>query len=161
MSKLIVLSNRISMPSGKASAGGLAVAVQDALNDSNGIWLGWNGQQITDTEAPEFDQAYSHGIDYITCPLTHQQYAQYYCGFANKVLWPAMHDRDDLIEYNAEEYNTYQKVNRLFAEKLQQIAQPDDLIWVHDYHFFSVARHCRELGMQNKIGFFLLFLSQA
>lgn len=69
MSKLIVLSNRISMPSGKASAGGLAVAVQDALNDSNGIWLGWNGQQITDTEAPEFDQAYSHGIDYITCPL--------------------------------------------------------------------------------------------
>lgn len=155
MSKLIVLSNRISMPSGKASAGGLAVAVQDALNDSNGIWLGWNGQQITDTEAPEFDQAYSHGIDYITCPLTHQQYAQYYCGFANKVLWPAMHDRDDLIEYNAEEYNTHQKVNRLFAEKLQQIAQPDDLIWVHDYHFFSVARHCRELGMQNKIGFFL------
>ncbi|MFI8040063.1 hypothetical protein ACFMJX_27105, partial [Acinetobacter baumannii] len=55
-----------------------SVAVQDALNDSNGIWLGWNGQQITDTEAPEFDQAYSHGIDYITCPLTHQQYAQYY-----------------------------------------------------------------------------------
>lgn len=72
-----------------------------------------------------------------------------------------MHDRDDLIEYNAEEYNTYQKVNRLFAEKLQQIAQPDDLIWVHDYHFFSVARHCRELGMQNKIGFFCIFLSQA
>ena len=49
--------------------------------------------------------------------------------------YTAMHDRDDLIEYNAEEYNTYQKVNRLFAEKLQQIAQPDDLIWVHDYHF--------------------------
>lgn len=72
MSKLIVLSNRISMPSGKASAGGLAVAVQDALNDSNGIWLGWNGQQITDSEAPEFEQASSQGIDYITCPLTHQ-----------------------------------------------------------------------------------------
>ncbi|MDV7706349.1 trehalose-6-phosphate synthase [Acinetobacter pittii] len=155
MSKLIVLSNRISMPSGKASAGGLAVAVQDALNDSNGIWLGWNGQQITDSEAPEFAQAYSQGIDYITCPLTHQQYAQYYCGFANKVLWPAMHHRDDLIEYDAEEYNTYQKVNRLFAQKLKELAQPEDLIWVHDYHFFSVARYCRELGMQNKIGFFL------
>lgn len=39
MSKLIVLSNRISMPSGKASAGGLAVAVQDALNDSNGAGM--------------------------------------------------------------------------------------------------------------------------
>lgn len=155
MSKLIVLSNRISMPSGKASAGGLAVAVQDALNDSNGIWLGWNGQQITDSEAPEFEQAYSHGIDYITCPLTHQQYAQYYCGFANKVLWPAMHDREDLIEYDSQEYNTYQKVNRLFAEKLKQLAQPEDIIWIHDYHFFSVARYCRELGMQNKIGFFL------
>lgn len=155
MSKLIVLSNRISMPSGKASAGGLAVAVQDALNDSNGIWLGWNGQQIIDSEAPEFEQAHSQGIDYITCPLTHQQYAQYYCGFANKVLWPAMHDREDLIEYDSQEYNTYQKVNRLFAEKLKQLAQPEDIIWIHDYHFFSVARYCRELGMQNKIGFFL------
>ena len=155
MSKLIVLSNRISMPSGKASAGGLAVAVQDALNDSNGIWLGWNGQQITDSEALEFEQSYSQGIDYITCPLTHQQYAQYYCGFANKVLWPAMHDREDLIEYDSQEYNTYQKVNRLFAEKLKQLAQPEDIIWIHDYHFFSVARYCRELGMQNKIGFFL------
>ena len=46
-----------------------------------------------------------------------------------------MHERADLIECNAEEYETYQQVNRLFAEKLKDIAQPDDVIWVHDYHF--------------------------
>lgn len=46
-------------------------------------------------------------------------------------------------------------MNALFAKQLKQIANEDDVIWVHDYHFFSVARYCRQLGMRNKIGFFL------
>ena len=44
MSKLIILSNRVSIPNGqKTTAGGLAVAIQDALDDIGGVWLGWNG----------------------------------------------------------------------------------------------------------------------
>ena len=156
MSKLIVLSNRVSLPNpDKPAAGGLAVALQDALDETGGIWLGWNGEQINNDQQAEFGRINNKNVEYLTCPLTHQQYEQYYCGFANNTLWPAMHERADLIECNAEEYETYQQVNRLFAEKLKDIAQPDDVIWVHDYHFFSVARYCRELGMQNKIGFFL------
>lgn len=156
MSKLIVLSNRVSLPNpDKPAAGGLAVALQDALDETGGIWLGWNGEQIADTQQPEFSLIEYQGVEYLTCPLSHQQYAQYYCGFANNTLWPAMHERADLIYYDTEEYQTYQQVNRLFAEKLHEIAQPEDVIWVHDYHFFSVARYCRELGMTNKIGFFL------
>src|SRR5690606_41046172 len=69
--------------------------------------------------------------------------------FANRTLWPAMHDRADLIEYQPEEFKTYQDVNRLFAQQLSQVAHPDDIIWVHDYHFFSVEigrATCRERG---------------
>ena len=58
-----------------------------------------------------------------------------------------MHDRADLIDYQHDEYQTYQQVNALFAKKISEFAAPDDLIWVQDYHFLSVARHCRELGM--------------
>ena len=95
---------------------------------------------------------------YLTSPLTEQQYQQYYCGFANNALWPAMHDRSDLIEYSTDEYLTYQEVNRMFAEQLQAIAEPDDVIWVHDYHFFSIARHCRQLGIVGKATVILLVL---
>ena len=39
MSKLIVLSNRVNLPkSDNTQAGGLAVALQDALQDIGGIW---------------------------------------------------------------------------------------------------------------------------
>jgi len=156
MSKLIVLSNRVSLPNPeKSTAGGLAVALQDALQDIGGIWLGWNGEKIKNNQHPYFSQTKYQGVEYITCPLTEEQYDGYYCGFANNTLWPAMHDRDDLINYKPEEFKTYQEVNRLFAHQLYEIAQPDDVIWVHDYHFLSVARYCRELGMQNRIGFFL------
>lgn len=47
MSRLIVLSNRVSLPNpDKVTAGGLAVALQDALTDIGGVWLGWNGEKL-------------------------------------------------------------------------------------------------------------------
>lgn len=171
MSKLIVLSNRVSLPNpDKPAAGGLAVALQDALAETGGTWLGWNGaitdhsnlntsdnasDNASDWVQPQFDRLVDGKIEYLTCALTQQQYDQYYSEFANSTLWPAMHERQDLIEYDQAAFDTYQQVNALFARQLQAIAQPDDVIWVHDYHFFSVARHCRDLGMHNKIGFFL------
>jgi trehalose 6-phosphate synthase len=156
MSRLIVLSNRVSLPNpDKSTAGGLAVALQDALADIGGIWLGWNGEKIANHQEPHFNQTEYKGVEYVTCPLTEEQYQNYYCGFANNTLWPAMHDRADLIEYQAQQYTTYKQVNQLFARQLKQMAEPDDLIWVHDYHFLSVARYCREMGMKNRIGFFL------
>ena len=156
MSKLIILSNRVSIPNGqKTTAGGLAVAIQDALDDIGGVWLGWNGERVHKQEEVHFNILRKDKVEYVTCPLTNSQYSDYYAGFANNSLWPAMHYRSDLIEFKTSEYEGYQKVNSLFAQKLAEIADPDDTIWVHDYHFLSVAKYCRELGMQNKIGFFL------
>ncbi|MFT4021621.1 MAG: trehalose-6-phosphate synthase [Acinetobacter sp.] len=157
MSKLIVLSNRVSLPSaGKLSAGGLAVALNDALNENGGVWIGWNGEQHSQADSAfSFNHIQHNKIEYLTTPLNQQQFKNYYCGFANQVLWPAMHNRADLISFNTDYYTTYQEVNFLFAQKIQEISQPDDVIWIHDYHFLSVAKYCRDLGMQNRIGFFL------
>jgi trehalose-6-phosphate synthase len=38
---------------------------------------------------------------------------------------------------------------------LSPFIQPDDVIWVHDYHLLSLAKELRELGHNNPIGFFL------
>ena len=43
MSRLIVISNRVS--AGGGAAGGLAVALSAALRQSGGIWFGWSGEQ--------------------------------------------------------------------------------------------------------------------
>ena len=47
------------------------------------------------------------------------------------------------------------RVNEHFASELHKIIEPDDLIWVHDYHLMPLARMLRERGHHNRIGFFL------
>lgn len=163
MSKLIVLSNRVNLPSKKspkAVAGGLAVALQEALAKDGGIWVGWNGQVVTNiSDMPDtvnqFATEQHDKVTYVTTAFSPMQYEKYYCGYANNRLWAGMHDRTDLIVSSSEDFSVYQAVNRMFAKQLQQIAQPDDMIWIQDYHFFAVARHCRDLGMKQRIGFFL------
>jgi trehalose 6-phosphate synthase len=166
MSRLIVLSNRVKVPDNKPMAGGLAVALQNVLIENSAVWMGWNGKVVesrdnangsTDLFTSKQASLTSEGtcITYITTALTTKQYNQFYCGFANNVLWPLLHERTDLISQKPRDYAGYQDVNRLFAKQLKKIIEPDDVIWVHDYHFLSVAYHCRQLGITNRIGFFL------
>ena len=180
MSRLIVLSNRVKLPCHDPMAGGLAVALHNLLLCSSGIWMGWDGiildtkggKDSTNNSDLEFanndfnstyskspanttDQTADSKITYLTTALTTSQYQQFYCGFANNVLWPLLHERSDLIYQAPKDYSGYQAVNLLFARQLKQVMQPDDVLWVHDYHFLSVAYHCRQLGMRNRIGFFL------
>src|SRR5690606_3760101 len=65
------------------------------------------------------------------------------------------HYRLDLIDYERKDMAGYFRVNRLFAEQLQSLIQPDDIIWVHDYHLIPLAAELRRLGVKNRIGFFL------
>ena len=45
MSRLFVISNRVApIEEGKISAGGLTVAVEDALGEVGGVWFGWSGK---------------------------------------------------------------------------------------------------------------------
>lgn len=168
MSRLIVLSNRVKMPDGNPMAGGLAVALHDVLVGNSVIWMGWNGEvvdidkdgvtnefSINKQAASAYLQETNPEVTYMTTALTSKQYQQFYCGFANNVLWLLLHEQPALISQTAEDYAGYQEANRLFARQLKKIIQPDDVIWVHDYHFLSVAYYCKQLGMTNRIGFFL------
>ena len=48
MSRLIVVSNRVSAPKDPAagSAGGLAMALSAALRKYDGLWFGWSGETV-------------------------------------------------------------------------------------------------------------------
>ena len=122
--------------------------------------MGWNGAIIDSSDAGEINKFSNRKqagteVTYMTTALTTRQYQHFYCGFANNVLWPMLHEQPNLISQAPEDYAGYQDVNRLFAQQLKSIIQPDDVIWVHDYHFLSVAYHCKKLGIKNRIGFFL------
>ena len=82
-------------------------------------------------------------------------YSGYYLEFANRVLWPVFHYRVNLAEYGREQWATYGRVNEMLAERLASILQPDDLVWVHDYHMIPMGAALRRLGVDNPLGFFL------
>ncbi|MFS8036146.1 alpha,alpha-trehalose-phosphate synthase (UDP-forming) [Xanthobacter sp. AM11] len=156
MSRIVVISNRVAVPerAGGPSAGGLAVAVNAALKDRGGIWFGWSGR-ITE-EPSDAPQVTRHGaVTYAVVDLKPDDYQEYYNGFANRVLWPVLHYRLDLTEFYRSDLSGYIRVNRMFADRLEKIIRPDDVLWVHDYHMMPLAKYLRERGHANRIGFFL------
>lgn len=157
MSRLIVVSNRVPVPekSGDAPAGGLAVALQAALEEHGGIWMGWSGKSSGTKEPAALDLKDRGKITYALTDLTDKDVDEYYFGFANRVLWPICHYRLDLAEYGRKEMAGYFRVNRFFAHRLAPMLQPDDVIWIHDYHLIPLAAELRQMGIQNRIGFFL------
>lgn len=158
MGKLIIISNRVPLPDkhGNAPAGGLAVALQAALEEKGGLWMGWSGKVISDNlQQPQLNIQKHDNIEYALLDLASTDVDEYYAGFANRMLWPLCHYRLDLIDYERKDMAGYFRVNRLFAEQLQSLIQPDDIIWVHDYHLIPLSAELRRLGVKNRIGFFL------
>jgi trehalose 6-phosphate synthase len=155
VSRLVVVSNRVSVPGGGAKrAGGLEVALRPALQSNGGVWLGWSGKV-----APRNDlktrSVRHHNIQYVTTDLSKEGFEEYYSGFANRVLWPILHYRLDLAEFARRDLSGYFRVNNHFATELEKIIASDDLIWVHDYHLIPIADALRRRGHDNRIGFFL------
>lgn len=154
MGRLIVVSNRIAPPDDKkASAGGLAVGVLGALKSTGGLWFGWSGD-IGDEDKP-LKKVTRGNITWASFNLSEQNYDEYYSQFSNAVLWPAFHYRLDLVKYKREAWEGYQRVNGLLADKLLPLIQPDDVLWIHDYHLLPFAGELRKRGVNNRIGFFL------
>jgi trehalose 6-phosphate synthase len=153
--RLVIVSNRVAMPKRNGgSAGGLAVGILAALRDHGGVWFGWNGE-LTDRSTGNPEIVTKGNIDYATISLNQNDYEQYYNGYSNRVLWPVCHYLLDFIQYEAEAFEGYRRVNSVFAQKLASLLKPDDIIWVHDYHLIPLASELRSIGIENPIGFFL------
>lgn len=158
MSRLVVVSNRMSVPvgHGRQSAGGMAVALGGALARDGGVWLGWSGNVCASDSAPM--PTHSRKIDnvtYVAIDLSQRDRDEYYEGYANRTLWPLFHYRPGLTEFARRDMTGYFRVNRSFADALLPLLELDDVIWVHDYHLIPLASELRKRGAKNRIGFFL------
>lgn len=156
MSRLILVSNRVSAPqdSHSGAQGGLAVALQAAIREFGGIWFGWSGETVEEfTGHINFQRA--EGVTTATLDLEEQDVEEYYNGYANRTLWPLFHYRIDLAEYERGFAGGYKRVNERFAETLRPLVEPEDVLWIQDYHMFPLGQELRDRGCRNRIGFFL------
>lgn len=156
MSRLIVISNRVSAPTNSQSGaqGGLAVALSAALREMGGIWFGWSGE-VTEEFTGHINFQRAQGVTSATVDLEAQDVEEYYNGYANRTLWPLFHYRIDLAEYERGFAGGYQRANQRFADTVRPLIEPDDVVWIQDYHMFPLGEELRRRGCDNRMGFFL------
>ncbi|HTQ13683.1 MAG TPA: trehalose-6-phosphate synthase [Rhizomicrobium sp.] len=156
MARIFLVSNRVAIPQeGGVHAGGLEVALRAFMREHRCIWVGWSGNAVENPEDVKISHVSEGGTDFVVTDLQRRDYEEYYNGFANRVLWPVLHYRIDLAEFSRQDLSGYMRVNERFADLLAGLLEPDDVVWVHDYHFMPLAAILRERGFSNRIGFFL------
>src|SRR5438105_1873661 len=156
LARVFIISNRVGIPNSARGihAGGLEVALRATLKRHSCVWLGWSGA-VKPAGEVETHTIRHRDNSYIVTDLSEEDYQEYYNGFANRVLWPILHYRLDLAEFSRRDLTGYLRVNQHFADRLDQVLAPDDVVWVHDYHLIPLASALRRRGRENRIGFFL------
>ncbi|WDS34622.1 alpha,alpha-trehalose-phosphate synthase (UDP-forming) [Pseudoxanthomonas sp.] len=153
MSRLVVVSNRVALP-GQSQTGGLATGLGAALGERGGLWFGWSGKTTRDNSGT-LHEVSEGNTRYVTMDLSRADHDAYYLGFSNGALWPLLHFRLDLVDYDRSKREGYRRVNALFADQLAPLLREDDIVWIHDYHLIPLGALLRERGIGCRIGFFL------
>ncbi|WP_029519821.1 trehalose-6-phosphate synthase [Persephonella sp. IF05-L8] len=141
----------------KLSPGGLVTALKQALYKRQAIWLGWGGTHHINKELKQLilETGKKEGFALYPLPLTEEERKNFFDGFSNGIIWPLFHTFPAYARFEPEYWQAYKKVNKKFADYIKKLVSKNDLIWVHDYHFFLLPEYLKNSGVQNKTGFFL------
>ncbi len=158
--RLVVLSNRLPVTVRRSrgslqvdrSAGGLVAALDPAMRERGGVWIGWPGARL---DADESLPVPPGPYELQPVPLKTNEIRRYYHGFSNGSLWPLFHSLVERTSLDRRDWESYESVNALFAHHAHEQMHDGDLVWVHDYHLTRCPLHLRQLRPEARIAFFL------
>ena len=165
MSKLLTISNRLPVTVAKKderlefqpSVGGLATGLASFYESRRSAWVGWPGiapPKINEADKKKITrrlaEKHCHPVF-----LSRYEVENYYHGFANKTIWPLFHYFPLYSVRRKAYWTAYERVNEKFCDVVTEIAEPGDVIWVHDYHLMLLPTLIRERMPDATIGFFL------
>lgn len=163
--RVVIVSNRLPVSLKRAgdnwqsrkTAGGLASAMQPILEGRNGIWIGWSGDSSDndDEKRRKVLNDWAKQDRYFAVDLAPGIARGFYEGISNQALWPLLHHFPSLVQFDPEDWNAYVSANEAFRDEIVKHLQPDDLVWIHDYHFLLLPQMLREAIPDITIGFFL------
>ena len=167
MNRLLVVSNRLPFALDSAgedlwtvtpATGGLVSAIEPVLLDRGGTWIGWPGIVGEIPKQPLAEATRGAGYKVVAVTLSETERDEFYYGYSNEVIWPLFHDLQNFCNFDPAYWQAYKEVNERYAEAIVRSAQPDDFIWVHDYHLMYVAQAIRERSMSQKLSALTFFL---
>lgn len=166
MAKTILVSNRMSTSVArtadgfefKQSMGGLATGLKSMHEREGSLWVGWSGlaaDELTEDESAQIADTLKRDHKSVAVDLTSDDLDLFYYGFCNRTIWPLFHYFPTMTEYENETWDAYEQVNRTFFNRVMEVADEHDYIWVHDYHLMLLPQMLKEALPQSHIGFFL------
>ncbi|WP_421878186.1 bifunctional alpha,alpha-trehalose-phosphate synthase (UDP-forming)/trehalose-phosphatase [Marinoscillum sp.] len=163
MAKTIIVSNRlpvkISQEDGKfqykPSEGGLATGLGSIYKEGDNIWIGWPGMPVSKSDHQKEITKNLKKESMKPVFLTASEIEDFYEGFSNETLWPNFHYFNQYIVFDDEMWRAYQKVNKKFAKAIEEVLEPEDTIWIHDYQLLLLPQLLRQHAPKASIGFFL------
>ncbi|MCP8311354.1 MAG: bifunctional alpha,alpha-trehalose-phosphate synthase (UDP-forming)/trehalose-phosphatase [Candidatus Methylarchaceae archaeon HK01B] len=164
MVRLLIVSNRLPVTivkrKGKLhfqpSTGGLATGLSSFYKSYQSLWIGWPGTALNEIKGKEKDVK-ERLLSESCYPvfLSRHDIENYYHSFCNKTIWPLFHYFPQFTMYNESWWDSYKKVNKAFYNAIVKVAEPDDIIWINDYHLMLLPKLIREKLPEATIGFFL------
>ena len=163
MRRLLIVSNRlpITVEEKKGilhfepSVGGLVTGLRPLYKSYNSIWIGWTG---IDLERMKEERDIIPRLLSERCypvSLSQRDVEAYYQGICNNTIWPLFHYFPLYTIYSKDFWQAYERVNTAFANAIVEIAKPNDIIWIHDYHLMLLPKLVRERLPKATVGFFL------
>lgn len=130
-------------------ASGLVSALEPITRTCGGTWIAYGGGSADQITVDQHDRVAVPPDDpsYVLRRvwLSEEEHAGYYLGFANEGLWPLCHIAFTRPTFRAADWETYQRVNRKFADAVVAEARHErPIVLVQDYHFALLPRMIRE-----------------
>lgn len=139
------------------SIGGLTSGLMPLLRQREGVWVCWDPQPRQDgDDADSLNGGTDDGpFPVLQVGLRPSEVRDYYNGFCNRVLWPLCHDILKRVSPRLDYWQQFRTVNERFADVIAGAANPEDIVWLHDYHLMLVPEATRRRsGQQQRIGYF-------
>ncbi|MFP4016221.1 MAG: trehalose-6-phosphate synthase [Halanaerobiales bacterium] len=137
--------------------GGLTTGLDPLMQNEKGLWIAW-GRGNDDFEIVDENNRVKvpdeNGYTLKRIKLSDEELNGFYYGFSNETMWPICHNFIDKANFRHNYWDTYQKVNRKYAEATLEESSEDDMIWVHDYHLTLLPAMIRKVRENAKISLF-------
>jgi len=169
--RTIIVSNRLPFTVKGASGdlrfipsvGGLSVGLSSYLEQRadgpektrNYTWVGWPGNIIDPAWTNEIRERSLSEFNALPVFLSEENINNYYHGFCNRTVWPLFHYFQVYTKYDEDYWKHYVRVNETFCQTLMEILEPEDILWVHDFHLMLLPGLVRKRMPSATIGFSL------
>jgi len=160
--RLVVVSNRAPVDVRRGperrlipTVGGLVSALMPVFKAAGrGLWIAWSGTGGGRAAHARVELSADPRVTLRLVQLPERDVSGAYYGFSNRGLWPLSHYFVGRCQFRSDQWHSYERVNTLFAAAVLEELQPDDLVWVQDFHLATLPGRIRKARPRASIGFF-------